>query len=185
MEVGRPPESAISPITPPTVALDTRDRNADAVSSKLAGPLAAEPGTSSGYSRGWFTDPIAIWVNSEQVDLSWIWTSPLSCAYLYSWSRSVPASFVGWFNVFNYTYPTQICTGQILPFSSARAETLSNWQNNVFPACLGSPANAYYNTISVSGDNYGTLHGNMSWNLTGPACINLLTPNFQLVRTYN
>lgn len=99
MEIGRPPETVIAPVTPPAARGDAHDRSTESVSPFLAasspGPLAISPGTSSGYTRGWFTDPVAIWVNSEQVDLSWIWTSPFNCAYLYSWSRSVPAFFAG------------------------------------------------------------------------------------------
>lgn len=173
MEIGRPPEDKIAP---------------SAKNSKMAASeavRAASPGLSSAYAVGWWTDPVEIWVHSEQVDISWTWTSPFACAYLNSYSRSVPAQFLGWSNVINYTYPIFTCSGGILPQSEVGAATASHWKNSVFPACLGGTVNVYYNPIRATGDNRGTLRGNMSWSISGPACQYLLSPNFQIVRTYN
>jgi hypothetical protein len=184
MEIGQPPEDKLPPKSQPKTEGSTPRVAADARS--IGGERSASPGISSGYAQGWFTDPPGFWVNSEQVNISWIWTSPFSCAYLYSYSRSVPASFPGWLNASNVTYPIWNCVPTYpFPFSQMGASTISHWQNNVFPLCLGTPVHAWYNPITAYGDQYGNLVGNMSWSLSGPYCINLLSPNFQLVRTYN
>lgn len=55
----------------------------------------------------------------------------------------------------------------------------------VFPASIPGVVVASYQPVSVAGDQYGTLLGNFAWDITGPSCIYLLTPNIQVVRTYN
>jgi hypothetical protein len=182
MEVGEPPETVLPPYNRP----ENLRPPADGKSANLVA-IQASPGDSAGYMQGYYYDPVGIWVNSEQVNVVWNWFSPLSCAVLLNYWRSVPTYFYGWYNVYASTSPIYTCAGSPIPFTQAGGITYSNWQNNVFPGCLGSPANAYYNPIYAYGDNYGNLTGRFSWALTGPGpgCINLLNPSYNLVRTYN
>ncbi len=168
MEIGTPPEDQLEPQT-----------------------LAPHPGTSSGYALGYFTDPPRIWVNSELVNLSWNWYGIGACAFIYSMYERVPTSFIGWRKDYGYLFPQWSCAPYFpgLPLFSSRVGGLeyAEWSNGVFPGCLGGVARTYYSPLAVSGDNNGRLYGNFSWVITGPGtlCTNLLTANFQLVRTYN
>jgi hypothetical protein len=181
MEVGTPPDSTLPKYNakPPTPDLAPRGVTA-----------AASPGTSSGYAQGWVTDPVKIWVNSEQINISWKWSGvPQTCASLYSYSEGVPASFAGWYKVYQDVYPITECvydsTTDVF-YTEAGGGAYVDWQDNSWPGCT-TAANSYYWPIYAVGDNFGNLSGDYAWELTGsgPGCINLLTPNFQLIRTYN
>lgn len=167
MEIGTPPEDQIEPV------------------------LAAHPGTSSGYAQGYFTDPPGIWVNSEQVNLSWNWYGINNCAFLYSLYETVPARFLGWGKDYGFLFPQWSCAPFIpgYPLYSSRVGGVeyAGWSNGIFPGCWGGVARTFYSPLSASGDNLGRLYGNFSWTITGPGtlCINLLRANFQLVRTFN
>lgn len=181
MEVGQPPANVLPAYNavPPNSQLKPHSATA-----------APSPGTSSGYAQGWITDPPGFWTTSEQINVSWNWSGvPQTCASLYSYSEGVPSSAPYWYKVSQSIYPITDCftdptTG--LFYTEAGAGAYVNWENDVFPACLGVPANAYYWPIYASGDNFGDLVGDFAWELYGPSsCIYLLTPNFQLYRTYN
>jgi hypothetical protein len=168
MEIGTPPDDQLEP------------------------PDAApHPGTSSGYVNGYFTDPPGIWVNSEQVNLSWNWFGLSSCAFIYSLYERVPTYFFGWGKDFGYLFPQWTCLPYFpgYPIFSSRVGGIeyAGWSNGIFPGCAGGIARTYYLPLSVSGDNQGRLYGNFAWTITGPGplCINLLRANFQLIRTYN
>ena len=181
MEVGTPPDNVLPTYNavPPSPELKLRAITA-----------AASPGTSSGYAQGWVTDPVGLWVNSEQINVSWNWSGvPQTCASLYSYSEGVPASFAGWYKVYQSIYPITDCVSDPTTgvfYTEAGAGGYVNWQDDSWPGCSSS-ANSYYWPIYAEGDNFGNLYGNYAWELTGNGvgCINLLTPNFQLNRTYN
>jgi hypothetical protein len=147
--------------------------------------------TSAGYATGWFSDPIGLWVNSEQVDVAWSWASLFYCALPYSLSVSVPAYVNdGWTQTMNSLYPSWICTYPSYAASlSWGGSEFAIWQNPYWPPCYAqnAAAVAWYYPLSAEGDNTGQLLGNFTWYLSGPGfgCINLLTPGFNLVRTYN
>lgn len=146
------------------------------------------PEHSCGYSQGWYTDPVGIWVNSEQVNVCWNWYGIFSCAFPSSISAGVPASFPGWNQTMNSLYPTWYCAPAPPVFASEYGGSeYAVWTNSVFPGCLGATATAYYYPLAATGNNNGYLVGNFAWALTGPGplCIDMLTPHFQLVRTYN
>lgn len=182
MELGQPPDSALPAYNQAPPRSDLSPRPAS---------LTPSPGTSSGYMQGYYYDPVGIWVNSEQVNISWIWTnSPIGCAALYSYSTGVPSSFPGWYTVSLSRYTINYCAANPPYGFTTTAEgagLYANWQDNSWPGCLGSPANAYYDPIYAYGNNSGSLYGDFSWVLTGPGvgCIDLLTPSYNLVRTYN
>jgi hypothetical protein len=183
VQLGQIPEAAI-PIrynsVPPAPNLTARPED-----------ITPSPGTSSGYMQGYYTDPVGIWVNSEQTNISWIWTgSPIGCSSIYSYSDGVPSSFPGWYMVSKLPYVISYCQADPTTGFTTTASGYGlyvNWEDDSFPGCLGSPANAYYEPIYAYGDNYGTLYGNFAWALTGPGagCIDLLTPHYNLIRTYN
>ena len=157
--------------------------------------LLAVPGQSAGYATGWFADPPGLWTNSEQIDLIWTWNGVQDCTTLNNMWRSVPAYVLGWSNYYAYINPDQYCAlrvcrpdgcnpdPQYLGWSGGRL--YSEWRNFVFPACYGIEVDAFYSPIALRGKNDGSMIASMSWSLTGPSCINLLTPNFRLVRTWN
>jgi hypothetical protein len=92
MEIGRPPDDKI----------DKGDDKGKKTAARGGDYVSASPGTSSGYSQGFLTDPPGAWVASEQANLSWNWWGPYNCTQLYSYSRSVPAYawWSGWYNSF-------------------------------------------------------------------------------------
>jgi hypothetical protein len=62
------------------------------------------------------------------------------------------------------------------------------FSNYGFPACSGGPMGIIpiytdFNPTAVYGDNWGNLIGWFHWNMGGHPCIDLLAPNFDLVRT--
>lgn len=178
MEVGQPPESAITP-----GAKNPATNPGPLPADQVAGV------TSTGYVKGWFTDPVNIVVNSEQVDIGWQWWGQFAGCTVPGTSRGwSPAWWYGWWRPYFDNYPTYMCAD--IPgfgfFGTSGAATSSTWENDVFPACLGIPTFVTYEPIEAQGDNLGNLYGDLSWGINGsPTCIYLLTPNFQVVRTYN
>ena len=143
--------------------------------------------TSSGYGNAYYTDPVQPWVNSEQLNITWGFNNgPTVCPGLVSYSRSVPASFPGWFTASNSQSAFTFCTPANPPnvTGGAGANDYSDWEDNNWPGCT-SIVDAYYLPLNVYGDNFGYMYANFAWRLvgTGPACISLLTPNLKIGKT--
>jgi hypothetical protein len=193
MEIGEPPASAIVSKMP----LPARARGATGAPQGAPQMLGihrddgvpTEP-VSAGYARGWFTDPPGFHVNAQQNEIGWDWWGQYAPAYLYNYLTWVPELCCYWYQNAFVSWPTyyanQFPSWPIPTWDSAvGASAYAAWENDLFVGCLGYPTDAYYAPITVEGTNLGVLRGNFSWALYGAPCIYLLTPNFQVVRTYN
>ncbi|MCC6394007.1 MAG: hypothetical protein IT167_25645 [Bryobacterales bacterium] len=189
-EIGEPPQELLawsaslrtSLIESKTVANPSNLPKLEGSISSKAGAsvlLDGPPGftQSAGYQNSWFVDPIGIVVNSVYTQTTWWWYAPDTCIipqsgqYQRTWFSLSGWSlgYENWINGAACGYTTSYATDTFI--------------NNGFPACLGGTVYAYYWPSAVWGQWDGTLTGQFAWSLSGPACINLLTPQFQLVRT--
>lgn len=145
----------------------------------IAPQIEGPPGftQAAGYENSWFVDPVGIVVNSVYTQTTWWWYAPDTCV--------VPQSGQyqrNWFSPSGWSlgYENWI-NGAACPYTTSYAT--DTFVNNGFPACLGGTVYAYYWPSAVWGQWDGTLTGQFAWSLSGPWCINLLTPQFQLVKT--
>ncbi len=178
-EVGTPPDSALPPQT-----VAGRARAARNLSSPY---VVGVYRTSSAYGGAYYPDPIQLWVNSEQLNITWGFNNrPTVCPGLVSYSRSVPASAPGWYTTFVSQSAFTFCTPTNPPnvTGGAGANDYATWEDDSFPTCVG-PVYAYYTPLNVYGDNFGNIYYNFAWYLVGsvPYCVDLLTPNVKAYRT--
>ncbi len=189
-EVGQPPRELIDwaaslrerPLESQTVRTEPKGQDSEqAIEASNSERLLdyGPPGftQSAGYQTSWFVDPVGIVVNSVYTQTTWWWYAPDTCVvpqsaqYQRTWFSPSGWSlgYENWINGATCSYTASYATNIFV--------------NNGFPLCFGGTVYAYYWPAAVWGGWDGTLTGQFAWSLTGPSCINLLTPQFQLVRT--
>ena len=189
-EVGQPPRELIDwaaslrerPLESQTVRTESKEQDSEqAIEASNSERLLdyGPPGftQSAGYQTSWFVDPVGIVVNSVYTQTTWWWYAPDTCVvpqsgqYQRTWFSPSGWSlgYENWINGATCSYTASYATNIFV--------------NNGFPLCFGGTVYAYYWPAAVWGGWDGTLTGQFAWSLTGPSCINLLTPQFQLVRT--
>jgi hypothetical protein len=136
---------------------------------------------SSGYFRMWWTDPIGLTVTWATAGINWGWQGVLFCAdYL-------GGSYDDWgFSGTLWSKVGQWDVGSDITCNDVGYKGHSIWTNFVFPPC--SPTNPMfiaYDPVRAFGQNNGYLYGQGTTYNWGGACRFLLTPDSELVRTWN
>jgi hypothetical protein len=172
MEIGEPPASAIS------------SRARVGAPQRCAGSRP-RPVHHERLLRGLARRSSRYLVNSEQANLSWLWrVIPAMCPSIYQAWRSQPTPpFVGWWNIELLAAPFSLCAAT----PPVGFQIFSQYEDQNFPLCYGSgdtTVYATYDNVAALGSANGVLSGAWVLEVGGPPCINLLSPGYQLTRTY-
>lgn len=149
----------------------------DPTPSPEDGPVGST--LSAGYLRSWFVDPVGIVVNEVVTATRWWWLAPGTCV-----DQQSSSYHRDWFEHSGWSLVSESWMAEA-SCVAASSQAVVTFFNAEFPLCPREPVYAFYAPTAVWGTWDGQLLGQFAWDLTGPTCIRLLTPQFRLVRTLN